>query len=52
MGCIVCLLVDWPITGGEEWGLICGERGGGAISGRLWYVILVALEGIILIVIL
>lgn len=29
MGCIVCLLVDWPITGGEEWGLICGERGGG-----------------------
>lgn len=26
--------------------------GGGAISGRLWYVILVALEGIILIVIL
>ena len=34
MGCIVCLLVDWPI------------------SGRLWYVILVALKGIILIVIL
>lgn len=28
MGCIVCLLVDWPITGGEEWGLICGEGGG------------------------
>lgn len=48
MGCIVCLLVDWPITGGEEWGLICGE--GGAMSGRLWYVILVALKGIILIV--
>lgn len=29
-----------------------GAGGGGAISGRLWYVILVALEGIILIVIL
>ena len=34
MGCIVCLLVDWPITGGEEWGLICGERGGG--GGYKW----------------
>lgn len=33
-------------------GVGANKRGGGAISGRLWYVILVALKGIILIVIL
>lgn len=38
-----------------NWGEGVGANmrgGGGAISGRLWYVILVALKGIILIVIL